>query len=151
MAFHSIDEADFFESVTPAELSWMRDAARAGGMEIATIPLGDPSDPDVGGVSILRLPPAGVLPRHSHACHRVEVVLAGSMDVGGGRVVTPGTVMISLPGEAYGPHVAGPDGVTTIEVFGDIYSETTFDLDATPELADAVAQAQRSLRTHLDR
>jgi hypothetical protein len=148
MAFHSVDDAAFFEDVTPPELMWMRDAARAAGMDIATIPLGEPSSPEVAGVSILRLPPGGILPRHAHACHRVEVVLTGSMDVGGGHVVKPGTVMISPPGQPYGPHVAGPDGVTTIEIFGDVYAETTFDLEATPELAEAVAKAQTSLRTH---
>lgn len=150
MAFYSIEDPSFFEDVTPPELTWMRDAARAASMDIATIPLGDVSLSEMAGVSILQLPPDCVLPRHSHACRRVEVVLAGSMDVGDGKVVTPGTVMVSPAGESYGPHVAGPDGVTTVEIFGDIYAETIFDLESTPELADAVAEAQGSLRTNSD-
>jgi hypothetical protein len=38
------------------------------------------------------------------------------LDVGE-RVLKPGDIMISDPGIAYGPHVAGSEGCTTFEIF----------------------------------
>jgi hypothetical protein len=38
------------------------------------------------------------------------------MDVGD-RTVGPGSIMFSEPGVMYGPHVAGPEGCTTVEIF----------------------------------
>jgi hypothetical protein len=61
-------------------------------------------------------PPGYVLPRHRHASHRLEVVIQGSLEVDG-RVLGPGDVMWSQAGEFYGPHVAGPDGALTVEIF----------------------------------
>ena len=77
----------------------------------------DPEDEDAPAVVVLEMPPGYVLFRHAHVCHRFEVVLKGSME-SGGRVLRPGDIMTAGPGEWYGPHVAGPDGCTTVEVFG---------------------------------
>ena len=79
----------------------------------------DPSDGDAPAVVLLEMPPHYVLFRHAHICHRVEVVVRGSLDAGG-RTLRPGDVMTAGPGELYGPHVAGPEGCTTAEVFGSL-------------------------------
>ena len=80
--------------------------------------LGDDSEaPDAPTVVMLDMPPNYVLFRHAHICHRFEVVVKGSMRAGD-RTLVPGDVMVAKPGELYGPHVAGPEGCTTAEVFG---------------------------------
>jgi hypothetical protein len=73
--------------------------------------------PDAPAVVMLDMPPDYVLFRHAHICHRFEVVVKGSMRAGD-RTLVPGDVMLAKPGEFYGPHVAGPEGCTTAEVFG---------------------------------
>jgi anti-sigma factor ChrR (cupin superfamily) len=78
--------------------------------------LGDQGDPASPAVVLLEMPPGYVLFRHAHPCHRFEVVVKGSLRAGD-RLLHPGDVMTAEPGEWYGPHVAGPDGCTTAEVF----------------------------------
>jgi hypothetical protein len=65
----------------------------------------------------MELPPGEGVNQHAHPCERFEVVVRGSLDVGQGRILRPGDVMVSAPGEMYGPHVAGPEGATTFEIF----------------------------------
>ncbi len=77
----------------------------------------DPEEPSAPAVLVLDMPPGYVLFRHAHVCHRVEVVVKGSLR-SGDRTLHPGDVMVARPGEWYGPHVAGPGGCTTVEVFG---------------------------------
>jgi hypothetical protein len=77
----------------------------------------DPEAPEVPAVVMLDMPPGYVLFRHAHICHRFEVVVKGSL-VAGDRTLRPGDVMTARPGEWYGPHIAGPEGCTTAEVFG---------------------------------
>lgn len=72
---------------------------------------------DAPAVVVLEMPPGYVLFRHAHICHRFEIVVKGSLQAGD-RTLGPGDVMTARPGEWYGPHVAGPDGCTTAEVFG---------------------------------
>ncbi|MBV8464173.1 MAG: hypothetical protein JO368_12825 [Acidimicrobiales bacterium] len=80
--------------------------------------LGDEAEAsDAPAVVLLDMPPGYVLFRHAHICHRFEVVVKGSMRAGD-RTLGPGDVMEAKPGEWYGPHVAGPEGCTTAEVFG---------------------------------
>lgn len=76
-----------------------------------------PEDLEAPAVVVLDMPPGYVLFRHAHVCHRFEVVVQGSMTADG-KVLGPGAVMTATPGEFYGPHVAGPEGCTTVEVFG---------------------------------
>jgi anti-sigma factor ChrR (cupin superfamily) len=74
---------------------------------------------DSPAVVVLEMPPNYVLFRHAHVCHRFEVVVKGSLEAGG-RILGPGDVMTARPGELYGPHTAGPEGCTTVEVFGSL-------------------------------
>lgn len=74
---------------------------------------------DAPAAVILEMPPGYVLFRHAHICHRFEVVVKGSLEAGG-RTLGPGDVMTAKPREMYGPHTAGPEGCTTVEVFGSL-------------------------------
>ena len=78
--------------------------------------MGDPSDESAPAALIFTTPPGGVIPRHAHKCERFEVILEGSLHVDD-MVLGPGDVMVARSGEAYGPHVAGPDGCVTLEIF----------------------------------
>jgi hypothetical protein len=79
-----------------------------------------PSEDGIEGGIVLALEyPAGFrLPSHKHSCGHVEVVLAGSLDVGG-RVEVAGDVRVVPAGARYGPLVAGPDGCRALEFFPD--------------------------------
>jgi hypothetical protein len=63
------------------------------------------------------MPPGYVLARHGHPCFRVEIVVQGSLDAGDGTIASVGDVFTAAPGELYGPHIAGDEGCTTIEIF----------------------------------
>jgi hypothetical protein len=78
--------------------------------------LGEPSDESAPAALIFTMPPHSVIPRHSHKCERFEVILEGSLVVDD-MVLGPGDVMVARPGEAYGPHAAGPEGCRTLEIF----------------------------------
>src|SRR4051812_13176157 len=114
MAYMSIDDPDFFERM-PESLRHMQ-AGRGNQGNLAYFPMGDSKD-NPPTVACLKIAPHGVVGRHAHNCHRFEVVVRGSLDVGG-RVLKPGDVMVTEPNVFYGPHVAGPEGCTTFEVFG---------------------------------
>jgi len=79
----------------------------------------DPADANAPAVVLLKMPPGYRLFRHAHICHRFEVVVTGTLQANG-RILRPGDVMTARPGELYGPHVAGPEGCTTAEVFGSL-------------------------------
>lgn len=66
---------------------------------------------------LLEMPPGFVLSRHGHPCERFEVIVRGSLDVGDGRIARPGDIFTAQANTLYGPHQAGPEGCTTIEVF----------------------------------
>ena len=65
----------------------------------------------------LTMPPNWVLCRHGHPCERLEIVVQGSLEVGDGRIARPGDTFTAAANTLYGPHRAGPEGCTTIEIF----------------------------------
>jgi hypothetical protein len=69
--------------------------------------------------AILEMPPGYVLPRHAHQCERLEVIITGTLTVDG-QELGPGTVLRSGASQFYGPHTAGPEGCTTVEVFAQL-------------------------------
>jgi anti-sigma factor ChrR (cupin superfamily) len=69
---------------------------------------------------LLEMPPGYTLFRHGHPCHRFEVIVQGSLDFGDGTVGQVGDVMTSKPRQLYGPHTAGPEGCTTVEIFSSL-------------------------------
>lgn len=100
--------------------AWMQRSLEESGLGAVEMPLfvaGDEPSWQVPAAFVFEMPPGYVLFRHAHPCHRVEVVVKGSLDVGEGEPLGPGDVMVAGPGEMYGPHTAGPDGCTTVEIF----------------------------------
>ena len=97
----------------------MAHVMEASGLTPATMHvLGDPADESAPATLIFTMAPNSVLPRHAHSCERFEVVLEGSLKVEDNELeLGPGDVMIARPGEAYGPHTAGPEGCRTLEIF----------------------------------
>lgn len=129
-----------------------RTATQALGMDIGTIVMSnDDNDLTAPGVIMLTLAPGGMIGRHAHSCHRVEIIVRGSLSVSGGRVLKPGDVMITAPGEFYGPHFAGPDGCLSAEIFSRTSGfPTILDPDGAPEdvgaassVNDAIEAARR--------
>jgi hypothetical protein len=91
------------------------------GMDAEAMPLwflGDAQDLSVPAALLLEMPPNYTLFRHGHPCARFEVVVQGALDVGDGRIAKPGDIFTADAGTLYGPHKTGPEGATTIEVFG---------------------------------
>jgi len=80
--------------------------------------MGDGEDWSTPAAMVLEMPPGYELFRHAHVCYRFEVIIDGSLITEEGEVLTAGDVMVARPYEPYGPHTAGPDGCTTLEVFG---------------------------------
>lgn len=114
MPFMSIDDPEFWKNC-PKGLELIHQSMQGAGGGVAYFVMGEPKD-DAPTVVALRMAPNWVLPRHAHECHRFEVIVQGSLDVGE-RILKTGDVMVSEPNVFYGPHVAGPEGCTTFEIF----------------------------------
>jgi hypothetical protein len=107
---------DYFDAMTPEALKFARELGSEGGVELGTVLLGE--DPAAAPVAMaLELPPGYTLPRHAHNTYRAEVIVRGSLLLSDGTTLGPGDVWTSGPGEFYGPHTAGPEGVLTVEIF----------------------------------
>src|SRR5207248_11692208 len=71
-------------------------------------------------VAYTRYDPGLVLERHGHSSDHLVFVLDGELTVGE-RVCSAGTLVVLEHGAAFGPLVAGPDGVTFLETYtGDV-------------------------------
>ena len=114
---HDLGAHPGFFRIGPGSLDWLRVGVEAIESRIANFVMSDdPDDPEAPLASLLWLPPAFVLPRHSHNCHRVEVIVQGSVTIDG-QVLRPGDVSVSGPDEFYGPNIAGPTGSLSVEIF----------------------------------
>ena len=96
----------------------------------------DPTDDEAVLAKVLWMPPGYRLFRHAHDCHRFEIVIKGSLDVGDGKTLRAGDVSVSGPGQFYGPHVAGPEGALTLEIFERQVAQYP-DLEGEPQGEDA--------------
>lgn len=154
MAFLSVDDEDF----------WGRDLKRVEtiegeggtqGLTMSHFAFGKPGEDHYPTMTALRMEPGFLLPRHAHGCYRLEVIVQGSMEVDG-RILKPGSLMISEPDELYGPHVAGPDGCTTLEIFSSNTAENhitleeptgpaTYDIRIAEDAARIVANLKRQM------
>jgi hypothetical protein len=112
-----ITDPDFWESLTSPEMKDRAEAARAIGWRFAPVVMHNATLPESAVTALLELPPNGVLPRNRRQCNRIEVVIRGQIDVGGGVTLGPGDVEVTEAGEFFGPHRAGPDGALSVEVF----------------------------------
>jgi hypothetical protein len=115
MSTFALDDPMLWKQV-PEFARPMHEATLAVGCRIAYFALGDPDLESTPIAAVFEMPPGFVLRRHSHPCERFEVVIQGSMDLGE-RVAAVGSVMVSPPNEMYGPHTAGAEGCTTVEIF----------------------------------
>ena len=106
---------------TPGELpQWLQESLAGTVLAGATMPLwmlDTTEDLSAPAAFMLKMPPGYRLFRHGHRCERFEVVVQGTLDVGDGRTAVAGDVFTAPAGTLYGPHTAGPDGCTTIEIF----------------------------------
>jgi hypothetical protein len=113
---------DFYPLGTfPAEAPrWFEEALAGTAIPSAVMPvwLLDKTEAMSAPAAFLLKMPAGYrLFRHGHPCERFEVVVQGSLDVGDGRTAKAGDIFTARAGTLYGPHTAGPEGCTSIEVF----------------------------------
>ena len=69
-------------------------------------------------VAYTRYDPDLVLERHGHASDALVFVLDGHLTVGD-RECPPGTLIVLERGATFGPLVAGPDGCTFLEWYGE--------------------------------
>jgi anti-sigma factor ChrR (cupin superfamily) len=115
MATHLRNEPGYWDRFPP-DLEGMAEVAKAQGIRLSMHVLGDQGDETAPTALMLRMPPGYVLPKHAHPCNRLEVVVEGAMRVGD-LTLGPGDVLSSNHSQAYGPHIAGPDGCTTVEIF----------------------------------
>jgi hypothetical protein len=88
------------------------------GVRMRLFGLGEPDDPAAPTFVMTRLPANGVLPPHYHESTFVDVVVQGSVKVGG-KWYGPGDVRCLAWGVKYGPSEAGPEGVTLLEFYAD--------------------------------
>jgi len=113
--FHNTET--FWENVGGEFAEEISVGSAATGVRLAHFVMShDKDDMDAALASMFYMPPGFELPNHEHDCFRVEVVVQGSLRVGD-KVLHPGDVSVSAPGEPYGPHIAGPTGCLTMEVF----------------------------------
>jgi hypothetical protein len=129
----------------PEALAMLAARPQTTTIDMRYLPMGG-SDLERPGSIILRLPPGYVIPRHAHPCERLEMIVAGSLDVGD-DILVPGDVMIAHAGEMYGPHFAGPEGVTTIEVFEHM-DDSWHTIFATPDGPVQIDALAGDLRPH---
>lgn len=149
MPIHFANEPGFFENITPEHLQATRAIAQEFGIDLGSIVMSeDPTDGDAPAVMILRLPPGGRIDRHEHGCHRVEIVLHGSLQTADGQTLQPGDLAVTPPGSFYGPFIAGPQGSVTVEIFGKASGLTNIRYDEQdPESAARGAQILERLRS----
>lgn len=114
----SIHDDSFWNHVPATYLQPLVDGCGViEGMDYRMFVLGDPDDPEAPTAVVFRAPPGYVLPRHSHDCHRFEVVVQGSLTDEHGAVGAAGSVMTAEPNQMYGPSVAGAEGYISVEIF----------------------------------
>jgi hypothetical protein len=92
-------------------------ADRDDGLRLKLFVMGDEDDDDAPAALVIEMPPGGVIGHHAHDCERLEIIVRGSLQLPDGTMLGPGDVMVAKPWEFYGPHIAGPDGCVTFEVF----------------------------------
>jgi len=69
-------------------------------------------------VAYTRYDPGLILERHAHSSDALIFIIDGDVTIGD-RPCPPGTLVVLEKGAAFGPLVAGPDGCTFLECYGD--------------------------------
>ena len=71
--------------------------------------------------------------------------MRGTLDVGD-RVLKVGDIMISEPNNVYGPHIAGPEGCTTFEIFSNHKASHVVLFDLPQGLIECDVTSQEGLK-----
>ena len=144
MYFQPQIEDDFWGQCPADYLRCLIDQQLHEGMKTSVFVLGDPNDRNSTGVTVFHMPPGETLPRHSHGCARFETIIQGTMNAEG-RWLGAGDVMHSEADVPYGPHTAGPEGYTVVEVFENLTGMTqlTFHTSRGPVFVDIVAEWEK--------
>lgn len=157
--FLSMADPNFWGRM-PEEVGAIDRAGGNEGLKMSYFTLGKIADNPMF-VTPLRMEPGYILPRHAYDCHRMELIVQGSMDVGE-RVLGPGDVMITEPGVLYGPHIAGPEGCTAFDICSEFEGGhrlllqdeagelVTFNM-LQPELAATITEKTNKLREDVRR
>lgn len=117
MEIWCVEDATYW-AAAPSGTEWAEFLSAAGdmqGLKTAVHVLGDPTNDRSPAVAIVKYPSNYVLARHSHDCDRIELVIAGSVEVDG-TWLGPGDMWSSPANEFYGPHTMGAGGCTTMEI-----------------------------------
>ena len=80
--------------------------------------IGQPTQDSSPTVFKASFPPDCRIEAHTHACDYSEILLKGSQKVSG-RWLHEGDIRVGLANRAYGPLIAGPEGVTVLVIFAD--------------------------------
>lgn len=80
--------------------------------------IGKPSNDAAPTVFKVEFPPGCRIEAHTHACDYSEIILKGSQQVSG-KWLHEGDIRVGLANKAYGPLIAGDDGVTLLVIFAD--------------------------------
>jgi len=80
--------------------------------------IGRPSSSASPTVFKVEFPPDCRIEAHTHACDYSEIILKGSQQVSG-KWLQEGDIRVGLAHKAYGPLIAGPEGVTVLVIFAD--------------------------------
>jgi hypothetical protein len=88
------------------------------GVETSQYRIGPPDDESSPTVFKAYFPPGCRVEAHTHGCNYSEIVLEGSQQVSG-RWLHAGDIRVGLADRAYGPLIAGPEGVTVLVIFAD--------------------------------
>ena len=87
-------------------------------IETSQYRIGSPDDADSPTVFKVYFPPDCRVEAHKHACDYSEIILQGSQKVSG-HWLHEGDIRIGMADQAYGPLIAGPEGVTVLVIFAD--------------------------------
>ena len=78
--------------------------------------IGKPSSDAAPTVFKVEFPPDCRVEAHTHACDYSEIILEGSQQVSG-KWLHEGAIRVGLAHKAYGPLIAGAEGVTVLVIF----------------------------------
>ena len=85
----------------------------ATGVVTSQYRIGLPTEDASPTVFKAQFPPNCRIEAHTHACDYSEIILEGSQQVSG-KWLHKGDIRIGMANKAYGPLIAGPEGVTVL-------------------------------------
>lgn len=105
-----------FTSIRDESLTWLDRGLNVRVSMIALGALADPNSPVSGVVDVFPGPGDRLRSRHAHSVDAINLVLAGAMYMDGAWL-RPGQAKVVPAETEYGDALAGPEGVTFLEIF----------------------------------